>query len=93
MPGDKPKKEGKQEGGAKIRLATPEMFDKSEKKFSDPELYFNRELSWIEFNKKVLDEAMDQSNPPLEQLKFLSIFYNNLDEFFMVRVASLTNNT
>ena len=56
---------------------------------SQPDVFINRELSWIEFNKRVLLTGMEKEYKILDKVKFCSIFSNNLDEFFMVRVASI----
>lgn len=59
------------------------------KKFDDPKFFFNRDLSWIEFNRRVLEEALNPSLPLLEKVKFISIFSSNLDEFYMIRVSGI----
>lgn len=68
---------------AKVRETAPQV------DLGDSQYYFNRELSWLEFNDRVLHEAIDTRTPLLERLKFAAIFSSNLDEFFMVRVSTL----
>jgi len=72
-----------------LKKSTPSVVETSSDPVFDGVTLFNRELSWLEFDRRVLEEAMDESKPVLERLKFLSIFATNLDEFFMIRVSGL----
>ncbi len=59
------------------------------KKYYNPENFFNRDLSWLEFNRRVMEEALNPDLPLLDKIKFISIFFSNLDEFYMIRVSGL----
>ncbi|MGN6360611.1 MAG: polyphosphate kinase, partial [Thermomicrobiales bacterium] len=72
-------------------LARAESDGLGQSELRDPALYINRELSWLEFNARVLEEAYDERNPLLERVKFLAICGSNLDEFYETRVAALLN--
>src|SRR6267143_3219973 len=70
-------------------IAAPEVVQTAPERFGDPKNFINRELSWLEFNRRVLEEAQDQRQPLIERVKFLTIFSSNLDEFFEIRVAGI----
>ena len=72
-----------------LLIPVPEDVPTSDKRLDDPSLYINQELSWLEFNQRVLDEAFDKRHPLLERVKFLAISFSNADEFYMIRVSGL----
>src|SRR5512133_2874783 len=69
--------------------AVPQVVQTLHDRFGDPKNFINRELSWLEFNRRVLEEAQDPTQPPIERIKFVTIFSSNLDEFFEIRVAGI----
>src|SRR5213083_172036 len=70
-------------------IAAPEVVQTAHDRFGGPKNFINRELSWLEFNRRVLEEAQDQRQPLIERVKFLTIVSSNLDEFFEIRVAGI----
>src|SRR5213595_2933935 len=69
--------------------AVPQIVQSAHERFGDPKNFINRELSWLAFNRRVLEEAQDPAQPLIERVKFLTIFSSNLDEFFEIRVAGI----
>ena len=70
-------------------IAVPQVVQTIRDRFGDPKNFINRELSWLAFNRRVLEEAQDPTQPLIERVKFLTIFSSNLDEFFEIRVAGI----
>src|SRR5881398_3910820 len=72
-----------------IPIVAPQVVQTAHERFGDPKNFINRELSWLEFDRRVLEEAQDPTQPLIERVKFLTIFSSNLDEFFEIRVAGI----
>src|SRR5437763_1031384 len=72
-----------------IPIVVPQVVQTAHERFGDPKNFINRELSWLEFNRRVLEEAEEATQPLIERVKFLCIFSSNLDEFFEIRVAGI----
>src|SRR5436853_1915705 len=79
-------KPGTEESANVVPITTGQL---AHERFGDPRNFINRELSWLEFNRRVLEEAQDATQPLIERVKFLTIFSSNLDEFFEIRVAGI----